>query len=45
MLKILDLKPSTESTFVVVKDENMKDRMYRSSKIPDSSFMKIYDRL
>ena len=45
VLKILDLKPSTESTFVVVKDENMKDRMYRSSKIPDSSFMKIYDRL
>ena len=45
VLKILDLKPSTESTFVVVTDENMKDRLYGSSKRPDSSFMKIYDPL
>lgn len=45
MLKILDLKPSTESTSVVVTDENMKDRLYGSSKRPDSSFMKIYGPL
>lgn len=32
MLKILDLRPSNESTFVVVKDENMKDRLYGSSR-------------
>lgn len=45
MLKILDLKPSTASTFLVVKDENIKDGIYGSSKRPDFSFMKICDPL
>ena len=45
VLKILDLKPSTASTFLVVKDENIKDGIYGSSKRPDFSFMKICDPL
>lgn len=45
VLKTLDLKPSTESIFVVVKDENPKDRIYGSPRRPDFNFIKTNDPL
>lgn len=46
VLKILDLKLSPESIFVVVaKDENTKDRIYGSSRRTASNFIKINDSL
>lgn len=47
VLKTLDIKPSTESIFVVlvVKDENTKDRIYGSSRRPAFNFIKINDTL
>lgn len=47
VMKTLDLKPSTESIFVVfaVEDENTKGRIYGSSRRPAFNFIKINDPL
>lgn len=47
VLKTLDLKPSTESIFVVlvVRDENTKDRIYGSFRRQAFNFIKINDPL